>query len=420
MRRLSRSTAILLSISMIFFVIITDYCSGKAQEQDEKYSWYDKIMDAKHLLKPIELKYSLKTATYKETTKIASKNRKKKTKVIIRKRKDFVWKEAALAVMEIPTGKIEIVKIKKDNQKLINLDERFIVEIEPRVNGLTWNGRNTAFKVSTAFKTADPSSWVVIANKWLDMVDGKPREIIYVPYSTGIHQEELSGLGYSHLGRDVAMAFMDLDNLGVRSLVRPDEKIRKVSEVVPGYYPEYIVWAELTDPQEFYAYKSHTLEFNHSDILEFNPFERVAVILGANGGAAFQTFNYAGAVGLTQFTNNKAKNHPGTWDMIRATYSSAKLPEFKIGAVNHIQSIKAAILLYDYNLNELVRAFGPKILDDKNINAYLYAAHNCGIGRVIKAIKLTKPGNNWRVSLRKLSKTDETIIYLEKLDYLAS
>ncbi|MBI2669900.1 MAG: hypothetical protein HYX20_02045 [Candidatus Yanofskybacteria bacterium] len=164
--------------------------------------------------------------------------------------------------------------------------------------------------------------------------------------------------------------------------------------------------------REFYAYKS--------GILQYNPFDRVKVILTGNGEEAFPSYNYAGAVGLTQFTNNKPKRGRGigTWDIVKKTYPAAQLPEFKVGAANHIESIKAAILLYDYNLNELIRTLGIGILDDENLNFYLYAAHNCGIGRVIQALK--KPGKDWRQALRKLSKTNETIMFLEKVDYLVN
>ena len=404
---------ILLFVPIIVFMFLAQLCSrntsaAKSQEtagfqpRPEIHSWLGKITEAKEMLRGVELKHSAKLVSYKETRKLPPK-KGKKTKVISIKKADYAWKEAGLALMNVETGEIKIIKIRKESQKLLNYDGVFLVEIEQRISGLTWNSRNTAFRV------VKPTGWVVIADKWIERVNSKPTESIYFPYSTNVHQGELIDIGGWHLDDDTAAAFAELRFRDVKSLTYP-EKI--VGDVVPAEFTKNLVLTELTDPQEFYAFKS--------GVLKYNPFDRVKVILAGNGEEAFPTTNYAGAVGLTQFTNNKPKRGrgAGTWDMVRKTYPAAQLPEFKIGAANHTESIKAAILLYDYNLNELAKAFRIDILDDENLNFYLYAAHNCGIGRVIQAIKRTKPGQDWRVALRKLGKTDETIVFLEKVNYL--
>ncbi|MBI2063185.1 MAG: hypothetical protein HYT61_03030 [Candidatus Yanofskybacteria bacterium] len=384
---------ILLFATLVVFSLSVHYCS-RAEAQEKKYSWLDKIDEAKQMLKNVELKHSVKIVTYKETRKLPAQVKKKKSKILTTKRTDYAWKEAGLVLMNTETGEIKLIKIRKEGQKLFNLDKEFTVEIEPRVNGITWNGRNTAFRVVA------PDGWIVIANGWIDLVSGKPAERIYFPYSTSLHQDELIKMGDFHLEGHFVAAVAELHSLGVISLANSD---KKVSETMSFLFPINLVLVELTDPQEFYAFKSGTLKFN--------PFDRVKILLAGNGEGAFSTYNYAGAVGLTQFTR-------GTWNIIKKKYPLAKLPEFNVGAMQHIESIMAAILLYDYNLNELKKVFGEKILDDEKLDHYLYAAHNCGIGRVIKAIKRTKTGQDWRVALRKLGKTDETIIFLEKVDYL--
>ena len=55
-------------------------------------------------------------------------------------------------------------------------------------------------------------------------------------------------------------------------------------------------------------------------------------------------------------------------------------------------------------------------IKDENLDYYLYAAHNCGVGRVVQALK--KTGSDWRTALRRISNTDETNIFLEKVDYV--
>ena len=386
--------------SLIVFSLFAHFCS---KARAEVHSWVGKIVEAKEMLRDIELKHSNKLVSYKEIRKSPPRNKKKKARAITIKRTDYAWKEAGLALINTKTGEMQIVKIRKDGQKLNNYSNGFVIKIEPRINGITWNGRNTAFRV------VEPVGWAVIANKWIEQASSKTAESVYFPYSTATHQDELVGIGGWHLDNDAADAFAELRFKDVKSLVFPE---KMVGDVVPPEFPKNLVLVELTDPQEFYAYKSGDLKLS--------PFNRVKVLLAGNGEGAFPAYNYAGAVGLTQFTNNKPKRGRGvgTWDVVRGAYLTALLPEFKIGATNHIESIKAAILLYDYNLDKLVRAFGSKILDDKNLELYLYAAHNCGISRVIEAIKHTKRGQDWRVALRKLSKTDETIMFLDKVGYL--
>lgn len=385
---------LLLLVAIILLVL--SFCARVGARSFE-FSWLDKISDAnKEILKYAELKHSAKLVTYKEKRLIPSRNPKKKPKVVTTKRTDYVWKEIGLALMNVESGKIHLIKVRKEGQKLFNMDKEFMVEIEPRVNGITWNGRNTAFRVVA------PEGWAVIANKWTERISGKPVERIYFPYSTAVHVEELVLMGDTDLEFYILAAFGWLYSTKTKSLAQPEER---VDNVVPIDFLKNLVLTELTDPQEFYAFRS--------GILKYNPFERVKVLLASNGQEAFSTYNYAGAIGLTQFTKR-------TWNVVRKSYPSAKLPEFNIGATQHVKSIKAAALLYDYNLNELIKAFGTKILDDEKLDYYLYAAHNCGISRVIKAIKLTKPSQDWRIALRKLSKTDETIMFLEKIDYLVS
>ncbi len=230
-----------------------------------------------------------------------------------------------------------------------------------------------------------------------------------------MHQESLVEKGDGHLREDIDVALYRLGRSGVGSLVF-DQKT--IATTTPIDFVKNICLAEHTDPQEFYAFTAGTVEYD--------PFDRVKVIIAANGEAAYNdTASSARALGLMQFTNQTGKNRRGkqrlgTWDLVRKEYREAELPEFQVGATDHVNSMQATALLRDYNLNRLVKTLGEEILADENLEAYLYAAHNCGIDRVIKALRRAGPGQNWRSALRKLGKTDETIIYLEKIDYLLS
>lgn len=384
-------------LSKRFFTFLVCFLVFSLNAQTISYSWLDKIGLAKEMLREVKLKHSKQTKTYIQKLKPLKTKRRSKSKqrITIRKNTDYAWKEIALAIMDMDNGNIEIVKVTKKAQELINPNLRYIISLEPRPSGLTWNGKNTAFLV-----TGEGSTYAVIANKWLERQnDGIAKEKIYTPFSTKLNQEGLIGAGENHLKNDVDLALGQLGLWGVGSLAYPQ---KTVASIVPPDYLRNIALNEQTDPREFYAFLGNALEYD--------PFQRVLVLIAANGEEAYsETQSNANALGLTQFTN-------GAWSLIRKEYLHSELPDFRTGAGDHIKSLQATALLYDYNLAKLINAFGQEILRDENLVFYLAAAHNCGIGRVITALK--KPGKDWRKDLRKLGKTNETIIYLEKMDYL--
>ena len=376
--------------------------------QTISYNWLDKIGLAKEMLRTVKLEHSKKTVTYTKKIRIPKAKGKskslprrqagkQKSRIIVPKFTDYAWKEAALVVMDADNGNLEIAKIKKDGQRLVNTNPKFDISIEERSSGLTWNGKNTAF---TVISNESNSIYTVIANKWLErLADGRVKEHVYAPFSNSLYQQELIASGEAHLKDDVRLALGQLGVWGVGSLVFPKVTL---ASVVPADYLYNIALNEQTDPQEFYAFLAGDIKYD--------PFKRVLVLLAANGEEAYaETKSNADALGPHQFTEP-------TWNLMKKTYPDAKLFNFRDNAGNHLVSSRATALLYDYNLAELVRVFGNKILRDKNLTMYIAAAHNCGVSRVIKALK--KPGKNWRVALRKLGKTDETILFLEKMDYL--
>lgn len=407
-------TILVLRLLTLVVIIILFSSLGYCQDATagQKVNWFGRIVEAQTGLKKLKLKRAGKIATYDEIRKVIKFSGEKGqaglpaqagiVKTVIIKQRDYAWKEIGLALLNTKTGELKLAKVRKEGAKLVNPNKGFSIELEERVNGLTWNGRNTAFKIT-------PSDWVVIGSKYIGIINKRPKEIIYVPYSTGLYQREIVEMGDLHLLSDNEKAIASLNSLKVQSLWLPDMNI---TDVVSPDYAYNIALVEHIDPDEFHAFVAGALEFS--------PFERVLVLLAINSEEAFQTFNYAGAIGLTQFTNNGSKKHKrlGTWDTVRNAYPKAKLPSFNKGSTNHRESIKATMLLYDLNLGALLRVFGPEILKDKNLDHYLYAAHNCGIGRVINAIKTSR--ERWRKVLRELSPTDQTNVFLQKIDYLLS
>lgn len=371
---------------LLIFLIIT---AAPAQSPPQKdFDLTDKIQEGKQMLESVALTHSSKIS-----------------------KGDFQWKEAALAVVD-PIGKIVIIKIRKEQKFLLCLTPGYFINFESRPSGITLNGKNIALVVkNTRWETL-----TVVAIKWLEtdeekvlvtkgkkqrwMTQVRARAVIYVPYSTGLHQEELVKAGNKHFDSRSQTAYNNLDNHKVKSLVHPSEN---VTQSVSHKWIKRLCLIEQADPKEYLAFRNGT--WKHS------PYERVLVRLGANGGSEFQTRNYAGAVGLMQFTNNGSKRHLGTWDIVRTRYPAAQLPSFHIGSVDHVWSIMAAVLLHDLNTWELVESFGISILQDPQLEHYLAAAYNGGIGRVKTGIR--KYGRDWTRALLA-----ETRGYVEQLEFL--
>lgn len=352
---------------------------------------------------------------------------------------DWAWKEVGLAAFNPENGDISFIRVRKNLQTLYVVDPEWEVRFEYKPSGLTWNGKNTAFRV------IDPQNKkrIVIALKWVSAPNsyyikvkkGKKlisirkfskdaQEDISVPYSHGLHLQELILVGQSHFQTEIKESFSRLNKLGIKSLVEP---AKLVTERFDKIIFERLGLIEQSDPNEFREFRKCncpsklqmpkqqdiTLEIQENLIKKtaFSPFERMLVRLGVNGEDEFKTRNYAGAVGLMQFTNNSKRRQLGTWDVVRAKFPQAQLPRFNEGSTNHTYSIMAAVLLHDINTYELVQKFGSSILQDSRLEYYLAAGYNGGIGRVVTGIN--KYGSKWTKSL-----LSETVTYVEELEYL--
>lgn len=322
---------------------------------------------------------------------------------------DFTWKEVALKVFNLENGQTQIIKIKKAGLGLINIQPGFIVTLEKRPSGIRWNGRNTAYRVNGA---SGGGGWAVILNKYpTRLKNGQRRDTVYVPYSTALQQAITVRRGGEFLGRQILLSLMELGRLKAENSAELFI-IEKTDGSLASSAIERLALIEHTDYFEFKEFVAGRWPYS--------PFDRVLTILALNGPDAFSaTPSPASASGLMQFTNKSRRGKSGTWDLVRTKYKWAELPPFEIGVKNQIESIKAAILLHNFNLGELIKELGTEILKDNNVEHYLAAAYNGGVGPVVKAIKHARTtGTDWRRELRKLKKTNESFEYLEKLDYL--
>ena len=367
-----------------------------------------KISEAKNLLKDRILTVGDKPIVYTET-RYTSVNGKI---ALTAKKFKEPEKQIALAVLDTVSGQIQVITIIKRGAELI-APAGWNINILQRPNGIIWNGWNTAYKINV------PSNSVVIANVYPNETDtvvakkikGKTtyttkRTIkfeLYAPYSPDLHSADLVKSSMDYTGGLITRAFSELRVAGVKSRSVSGALVADVFALHSEFFA-HIPLLEQTDLTEFQIDPQNTLE-------------RVQVIIGANQDQAFgTTCNSVSACGWLQFT-------PATYTAIVKNYPAAKLiKDFKTGAADHANSMKAAILLYDENLKGLIKTNGQKVLNDPKLEEYLASSYNGAPRHVYKTLAAAILGNieDWMSALT--SKTgglkDETKGYLVKLRYL--
>lgn len=383
-------------------------------QTEKRWSLLEKIRENDELLKNTKLAVGSKEIEYYETR--ISRNGDK-ISTALKKYKD-PEKEIALKLLDTITGEIKVVKIKKRGGELIN-PVGYRIEIVERLNGIRWNKWNTQYKV------AESPDMIVLKNKYPDVdfytvskivkdKKGKKRrvyvrekkveEIIYSPYSENLHTPEIVEAGRQHIRSVVESALNELRLKKVYSRALPNTLVADV-EALRSKFFERIPILEQSDLGEF-------LE-NPSKITE-----RVLVIIGANDFSAFgKTGSRTGASGWVQFM-------PGTYKMIRGSYPLARLnTDFEKGTADHLNSMTAAILLYDYNLKVFYQKFG----NNPSLEEYLAASYNGGAGRILQALSTSISARipDWakakysRSSKREIIRP-ETKGFLEKLRFLVA
>ena len=370
------------------------------------WNFEDKINEARTLLTGVVLAVGDKDIEYIE--KRVSINNGKIT-VSDKKFKD-AERQIALILLNKNTGALSEVTIIKKGAALV-APQGYQIDIVERQNGIRWNYWATEYKV------IQPANTMVLLNKWPEKEikkvskivvskTGKKsttyqniseiRYIVYAPYSADYHVPEMVALGDKYIRTMVSDAFAKLRQNGVYSRAYKDKYISDVLVLRADFFSKIPIT-------------------EHSDLGEFTidpqkTAERVKIIVAANNGYAFgETCNAATACGWVQYT-------PRTYKEIAKVYPKAKIiADFKTGAADHLNSMMAAILLYDYNLAGLIKTHGTRIANDPRLEEYLAAAYNGAPSRVNQSLKASIAMNlpDWAGKL-----LPETKGYLAKIRFL--
>lgn len=327
---------------------------------------------------------------------------------------DDVEKEIALRILDLDTCQTEVIVISKKytnpvTKKRITTYESvlkapvgWVIQPLRRANGIQWNAWATEYSI------VQPERKTVIGVKY-PMVEfpGKKNQkttmLTYAPHSSDVRTPEVVQSGVDYLTVVASRAYSDLRSRAVPSKAFPGMLVADVASFRQDHQVR-LALIEHLDMTEFTLDPAWTLQ-------------RLLTVIGLNGHAtAGYTCSNASACGLMQFT-------APTYKTVRTTYPSAHItPDFSTGARDHLNSMKAAILLHDLNLASLIKTFGASIASDPKLEEYLAAAYNTGVRRVINVIRAsrTQRAKDWAQARGVQGLLAETKGYITKLRYIAS
>lgn len=322
-----------------------------------------KLKEASTLLKKTSLAVGDTKITYEEKRVVSDGS---DISVATQNFKDYE-REIALVLLNEKTGKLDAIKVIKRGGQLIS-PPGYQIQVVERMNGIRWNYWATQYKVLS------PKNSVVLLNKYpLEKTNGDIEYFTYSPYSDDLDNPTVIKEGALYLHDIVEGARADLRAKGVMSKAIPG---KLVVDTLPASYFEHLPFLEQSDLLEALTNNPWTVK-------------RILGTLGYNKGRAWTlTGNYAGAFGWVQFTDNSGRGRLGTYSTIVRMYPEAKLdPNFETGAADHQNSIEAAMLLYDTNLQLLINKFGGGILNNALLEEYLAASYNGPPSKVVSSLE---------------------------------
>lgn len=308
----------------------------------------EKIKQAEEMLKnsdPLKIAYGLN-----DTSEIRKNNQ------------EPALQQIELAILDIKTNEISLNRYWLSREQIIeankarglyldsppdlplfsavNADEKFKIAVN------WWNSFNSDLKVIN--KEDNSENYVVIANKYLwenDYIilpedkthNGKYSDIIYVPYSEGLHNEETLSVGKNIVDGYVNKAFSLLEKRKVQSRAFPG---KLVTETIDPSFIKNIFVIEHTDPRYFFLSRDGGIKIA----------QRFLIRLGTNGPLAYRfTVSSVGAAGIAQIM-------PGTYKYIKRQYPEAYLIDnMDMGRVDLLNSVVASILVFDDHLGSVFR-----------------------------------------------------------------
>ncbi len=374
---------------------VPSFIFEKSSTNREKYIPSDiiKLIDnAEEILKSAKVEYSI-TPVPTSTSKTAKNPKPQPTP------KEKVKTGVILATIDLQAreGDIHTLSVDPDSNIAGSVEDA----------GHQIEVGDTAMGVGTTYDVTVPEQHLVLATKQIITQDGKPKEVIYSPYSPDLDVPVVRLEGYNYLKNLLTKARGELVNAKVKSRI-PGAK--EVAQYVPENIALMLTLVEQIDPNIFERKsanltKQYNLTPDKADVLAAKAMaDKALTVVGQNRSVARK---YArsdkGASGLFQLM-------PATYNSLRDKdhYPTVGLNQnFGDGATEHKNAAKAAILLLDSDLADAGEQRAALLKNPTEMGKYLSACYNAGAGAVRESIK--KYGNAWAQNINK-----ETRVYIRK------
>jgi hypothetical protein len=209
--------------------------------------------------------------------------------------------------------------------------------------------------------------------KWREMVD-TAQSIVYLPFTEDTFDPRFVTGGKDFLLATARKAIEDLRQANAPSKAYPG---RLLADVVPAEVITTLAVIEQTDDADFVGKGEEA-------------FNEVLNQYGLKQGEAYRySVSSAAAIGPMQFTNKRGN---GTYAMVVRRCPEAKLErDFERGATNLLNAMKAAICLFDIELNQMAKEIRAAYYDNNHVlGIFPVAAYNGGPKNVKKLHKVVK------------------------------
>jgi hypothetical protein len=214
------------------------------------------------------------------------------------------------------------------------------------------------------------------------------RPIVYLPFTEDTLDPQFVSGGKEYLLSTARKAIDELRRANAPSVAFPGESL---ADVVPAEVITTLAVIEQTDDGDFIRKKQ----------------DAVDEVLNHYGLKREEAFRYsvsrAAALGPMQFTNRRGN---GTYAMVVRRCPEAKIdPYFERGATDLLNSMKAAICLFDLDLSQMRADIVRAYRDNKQVlGIFPVASYNGGAKNVSKLYNVMK---RMRVKLEELSRPGE-------------
>ncbi len=349
---------LLLSLVLVSFALSQNTVAADTASNTPDLNLVQKIDEARKLLEPVKLNYSI-SPQYKTVTKTVKK-KKTTTKVLSGYKLDA--KDLALAILDPATNQIRITAAIQRDTSFEFPDKNFAI------TKIRFNGVNTRFSVQT------PANGKVVALKYLispvetgskAAIENALYDGIYTPYSPELLDDGVSQAGNTYLSSVITAATTALQNKNSVSVPG-----KSIPEAIKPELVRALLYAEHMDTTEF---------LNTTDTEQL--IKKVNILLGSNKGETWKySVSSAGAAGISQFI-------PSTYASLVKRHPDAQLiPNFVTGMRDHTNAVKATFILLDDYI-KAVQDRAPEYFLSGHAFDYGVAAYNGGPARVANAAR---------------------------------